>query len=123
MIPEGWIPYESRRPPSGILCEFARLVETDQSPGHSQEQGKWVGFAGDLHPQSNICGLYWRLTGIGREYLDSLSPRARMQEDPPQQLMGGQGGGCWNALLGPAAGLGVSSMGGLDQFGSRQGFN
>ena len=100
MTPDGWTPYEFRRPPSGVLCEFARLVDTNQSPGHPQEQGKRVGFVGDIDPQMNSVGLYWRLTGIGREYLDRLTPEARAQIEP--MGLSGSGAGCQmaNALLG-----------------------
>jgi hypothetical protein len=109
MAPDGWTLYEFRRPPSGVLCEFARLVDTNQSPGHPQEQGKWVGFVGDLKPEANSVGLYWRLTGIGREYLDRLTPEARAQIEPMGLSGSGVGHQMANALLGHLGSIEISS--------------
>lgn len=31
-----------------------------------------TGFPWDLHPEANINGLYWRLTGIGKQQIEGL---------------------------------------------------
>lgn len=67
MVPEGWTSYELRRPPD-VLCQFAR------------DGGMpFICKPSEFYPEFNISGLYWRLTGIGREYLDSLPPEMRTQ--------------------------------------------
>lgn len=59
---DGWKNYEYNRPPCGVLVQIWRYEW--ESPS--------VVVSGFLHPEMNVNGLYWRLTGIGRMYLDSL---------------------------------------------------
>jgi hypothetical protein len=66
-IDSGWTDYLFKRAPSGILCQFAR-VETSDNGGYMTKP--WVGVQDDFRPEYNVAGLYWRLTGIGREQLE-----------------------------------------------------
>lgn len=66
---DGWKNYEYIRPPRGVLVQIWRY-EWDKSR---------VNISGSLESEMNIHGLYWRLTGIGRMSLDSLSCEVRTQ--------------------------------------------
>ena len=82
-----WTSYEYQRPPLGILCQFERRVYTSQS-AEPQITQQFVGYD-DFAPLFNIDSLYWRMTGIGRERWDSLSPEVQAQiESPPSGSMG-----------------------------------
>jgi hypothetical protein len=49
----------------GVLCEFAR----------EEWDGTLVAKRSEFHPESNAVGLYWRLTGIGREQMEAWDSR------------------------------------------------
>jgi hypothetical protein len=53
--------------PHGILCEFMRETWDKSLICKSSE----------LPPEMNINGLYWRLTGIGRQELERMNPKQR----------------------------------------------
>lgn len=55
---DGWHDYMNNAPPKGILVLFWR--EGWDKP--------LVGYSDRLHPESNVCGLYWKLTGIAKEW-------------------------------------------------------
>lgn len=98
MAPEGWTSYELRRPPD-VLCKFC----------YGKVDIPIVCKPSELHPQINMSGLLWQLTGIGREYLESLSPEARMQVVAISGWYGPSG--FWASMLGDNAGLGASYQG------------
>lgn len=54
---EGWTSWMYEHPPYGVMIQWWR--EGWDSPE--------TGYAGDISPYANVSGLYWRLTGIGRE--------------------------------------------------------
>ena len=66
-----WNNYEYQRPPN-VLCQFWR-----EGWDHPV-----IANPSELRPEMNIVGLKWRLTGIGRVYLDSVSPQVRAQIEP-----------------------------------------
>jgi hypothetical protein len=56
---EGFLPYIYEAPPDGVLIELWR-------PEWSKRH---VCYRHELDPLTNVQGLYWRITGIGREQL------------------------------------------------------
>jgi len=57
-IPEGFTPWEHKHPPPVLIVILRPGVE------------QIVRYPSELHPWTNICGLYWALTGIGRIELE-----------------------------------------------------
>ncbi len=68
-----WTDSLFRRAPRGILCAFMR--EGWEKPTICKY--------GDWAPETNLSGLYWKLTGIGREELDSMNPQQRAYIEHP----------------------------------------
>jgi hypothetical protein len=58
---EGWHTYIGDEPPRDALCLFR-----NDGFQHPEER---VGYARDIHPESNIAYLKWKLTGIAKEGL------------------------------------------------------
>ena len=56
-----WHDYIYSSPPRDVLCKFSR--DTGST---------WMGYARDFHPEFNVAGLCWRLTGIGKHQLGLL---------------------------------------------------
>ena len=69
LIEDGWTQWLYRDPPFGVLIQIFR--EGWKKPTITKRE--------DIHPEADVCGLYWRLTGIGREYLDNLPPGIAQQ--------------------------------------------
>jgi len=44
-------------PPRGVLIQMDR----------PEWEKPWIAYCEDVHPEMNVAGLYWRLTGIGKE--------------------------------------------------------
>ena len=88
---ETWTSYELQSAPRNLLCQFRRK---------DNEHITWqfVGYAKDLHPEFDISGLEWQLTGIAREALD------RMPEAVRQQVMMAAPS-WWNMMAQSSAGL------------------
>ena len=55
-LTEGMTPYMAHRPPRGVLLRFC-----NEYNGQT-----WTGYADELHPESNACCMWWKLTGIAR---------------------------------------------------------
>lgn len=72
---EGWTSWDRQYPP-GVLCQFWR--EGWDKPIVCKRS--------EFAPETNIVGLYWRLTGIGREQFELMSAQ------------GFQGQAQWEAL-------------------------
>lgn len=51
---EGYTAYIGSPPPRHALVRF-----WNESTGQ-----QWTGFAADMHPESNVAYLWWKLTGI-----------------------------------------------------------
>lgn len=66
--------------------------------------GLWVGMREELAPECNVWNLYWRLTGIGREKLESMPFQMRQQAEQTHGYGGNSlitvGGGYANSFLG-----------------------
>lgn len=60
----GWHTYIGDAPDLDVLVEFKQKGHGDRFPG--KVDLVWVGYARDLHPESNVADLYWRYTGIGK---------------------------------------------------------
>lgn len=85
-----WDTYNWGIPPDGVLIEIYR-------PEWNHPR---VCYRHELHPQMNAVGLYWRLTGIGKEQLDRTPSQQR-------ECYGGFAN-MLNSLLGSSGQLGVS---------------
>lgn len=57
----GWTHWCDRRPPRGVLIQVTR----DEWPKPI------LAMRESVHPHTNAWGLFWRLTGIGREQLEA----------------------------------------------------
>lgn len=55
---ESWTEYDFQRPPD-VLCKF----------WNSNTYRTFIAKPSDFSPEFNVAGLYWKLTGIGREQL------------------------------------------------------
>lgn len=94
MSGEQWNSYEFIRPPE-VLCQFM-----------NQRGEIFVAKPSNLHPEFNVAGLKWRLTGIARTYLDSLAPEVRAQiESTSTALYGNILGGAIFQGIGANLGL------------------
>ena len=81
---DGWCLWMYESPPIGALIQICR--EGWGEPSLTKRE--------DCPPELNIYCLYWRLTGIGRRYLDSLPICTAYQQmnsynDPGQMDMTG----------------------------------
>jgi len=56
LILEGWIPWTIERPPEKLIQYW-----------RPEWGGPETGYPSEIHPCTNVYGLYWRLTGIGKE--------------------------------------------------------
>lgn len=65
-----------RRAPLGILCAFMR--ESWDKPVICKSS--------DWRPEVDLNGLYWKLTGIGKEELDAMNPEQRSKIEHPDAL-------------------------------------
>ena len=54
---DGWIDWMTWTPPKDKLIQYK----------HEDWDTTMVGYPKDLHPETNIYGLKWRLTGIGKQ--------------------------------------------------------
>lgn len=61
---DGWNSWTAWPPEKGRLIELARIVGEKSSI--LIDLG--ITYPEDINPASNVVGLYWRLTGIGKEY-------------------------------------------------------
>lgn len=68
---EGWYPWLDIPPPPSVLIEVTREYAR---PRVMYREQMWA--------ETNAVGLYWRLTGIGREELNDRNERF----DPEQAL-------------------------------------
>jgi hypothetical protein len=59
LTPDGWRNWIGDTPPEGKLIQWWREEWDKPTTGYSHE----------INPYANINGLYWRLTGIGKEGL------------------------------------------------------
>lgn len=57
MIADGWTQWMYEHPPFGKLIQIHRPEWIDSPLCYREE----------MHPEANVYGLYWRLTGIGKE--------------------------------------------------------
>ena len=55
-LTDGWIPWNAQHPPEKLI-QYWR-PEWDEPV---------VGYPSEIHPLMNVYGLYWRMTGIGKE--------------------------------------------------------
>lgn len=69
MSDESWMDWSYRQPPRGILIQVWR--EAWETPTVTTRE--------NIPLETNIIGLKWRLTGIGREKLKSYPPEVRAQ--------------------------------------------
>lgn len=57
LLEDGWHSWMYTTPPDKKMIMWTR--DGWDSPS--------VGYRKDVHPEANVNGLYWKLTGIGRE--------------------------------------------------------
>lgn len=58
---DGWSPYLGGGCPLDALCQFRQ----------GEDGVPFVSYARDFPPEMNVANLYWRLTGIGRVYMET----------------------------------------------------
>jgi hypothetical protein len=54
-----WTHWERKEPPAGVLIQVSR----------DEWERPWLGIREDVPGEINAVGLFWKLTGIGREQL------------------------------------------------------
>ena len=63
---EGWKEWTCEAPPFGALIQVRSRGWGNTTILKREDLG--------LRPESNVYGLYWKLTGIGKMYLESIRP-------------------------------------------------